>query len=318
MTADKSPDLLGCGESQPTPVPKPADEFPVVDGQAPKSGFGHSNVRFRKEIVDFGQQIRLGHVEHFNGLLPTRQWAIAQVTRPALVGNVPSMELGWRDRLRDAMSKKGFNMKSLSKAARLGDTYVRDILVRDREPSLSNAQRLCATLDIPVTKIFGNEWDGAEDDAAEPETALPAPAVEGFIPVGRFDASFSMGPGSLITDDPEPLGYWIFEEQWLRALSTVAPNSLAVVKVDGDSMSPTLFGGDLVLIDRSKTKPNAEGIYAIRVGDIAWVKRISINLKSKKVRVLSDNPLVPKQPEMDEEELSIIGRVVALVARKMP
>lgn len=234
-----------------------------------------------------------------------------------LVGNVPLMESGWRDRLRDAMSKKGFNMKSLSKAAHLGDTYVRDILVRDREPSLSKAQKLCSTLDVPLTKIFGSVWDGLEDEPAEIEAA-PLPSVDGFIPVGRFDALFSMGPGSLIADEPEPLGYWIFEEQWLRALSTVSPERLAVVKVDGDSMAPTLFGGDLVLVDRSKVRPNVEGIYAIKVGDIAWVKRISINLKSKKIRVLSDNPLVPKQPEMDEEDLAIIGRVIALVARKVP
>ncbi len=226
------------------------------------------------------------------------------------------MESAWRARLKDQLTRKGFSMKSLSKKAGLGETYVRDLLIREREPSLKIAARLCAELDVPLQAIFGSLWEGVEEDPSQVEP-LPVPHIEGFLPVGRFDASFSMGQGSLIPDDPEPMGYWVFEEQWVRVFSSASPDQLAVVKVDGDSMAPTLQGGDLVLIDRNQAKPNREGIYAITVGDVAWVKRLSLNLKTKRIRVLSDNPLVEKQPEMDEEDLSIIGRVVALVARKV-
>lgn len=239
------------------------------------------------------------------------------MTTPDLVGNVPPMESSWRERLRDEMTKKGFNMKSLSKKAELGDTYVRDLLVRDREPSLKKAMKICGVLDVSLQSIFGAMWDGIEEDLEEQDLPV-TPTLDGFTSVGRFDASFSMGPGSLVSEHPEPLGYWIFESQWLKGLSISASDLLAVVKVDGDSMVPTFYGGDLVLIDRTSTRLNREGIYAIRVGDMAWVKRISLNLKTKKVMVSSDNPLVQKQPEMDEEDLAIIGRVIALVARKVP
>jgi len=316
MSSDKGSDFLGGGEGQPPAVTDAPYELAVIDGKAAEGGFGHPNGGIGEKSVDFLKKISFGHAPEDDGLLPTCQWAIAQVTADPLVGNVPPMDSGWRTLLRAEMTKKGFNMKSLSKKAGLGDTYVRDLLVRDREPSLAKAQKICAVLEIPLAKVFGT-WDGPLDDADD-DDQLPAPSVDGFVPIGRFDASFSMGPGSLIADEPAPLGYWVFEEQWLRALSAVSPDRLAVVKVNGDSMTPTLFGGDLVLIDRSKTRPNFEGIYAIKVGDIAWVKRISVNLKSQKVRVLSDNPLVPKQPEMNEDELSIIGRVIALVARKVP
>jgi phage repressor protein C with HTH and peptisase S24 domain len=148
-------------------------------------------------------------------------------------------------------------------------------------------------------------------------TVNDTPAPDGFTPIGRFDTSFSMGPGSLVVEDPEPLGYWLFESQWLRAISAANSRQLAVVKVDGDSMQPTLMPGDWVLIDRTKIRPTREGIYAIRVGDQAWVKRISLNIKTKQVRILSDNPTTPPQPEMDEEEVAILGRVIALVARRI-
>lgn len=316
MSADEGSDFFDGGEGQPPAIPDATNKFPIVHSQPAERGLGHPNAGNGQKSINFAKNICFGHAPEDDGLLPTCQWAIAQVTARPIMGNVPPMDSGWRDRLREEMSKKGFNMKSLSKKAKLGDTYVRDLLVRDREPSLAKAQKICAALEVPLSKIFG-AWDGSIDDLDE-EECLPVPVVDGYIPVGRYDASFSMGPGSLIADEPEPLGYWVFEEQWLRALSAVSPDRLAVVKVDGDSMTPTLFGGDLVLVDRSKTKPNNEGIYAIKVGDTAWVKRISINLKSQKVRVLSDNPLVPKQPEMREEDLAIIGRVIALVARKIP
>lgn len=222
----------------------------------------------------------------------------------------------WRERLGELVDKAGGNRKSISVAAKLNETYVRDILDKGQTPQLKSAEKLSRGLNASITAWF---LAPSDEDTGDLEAVYAAPAVaEGYIPIGRFDTSFSMGPGSLIEERPVPLGYMVFEEQWVRTLSAVAPAHLAVVKVDGDSMMPTLHAGDLVLIDRTKTKPNREGIYAIRVGDIAWVKRVSINLKTQKIRVLSDNPLIPKQPEMDEDDLAILGRVIALVARKMP
>lgn len=316
MIGDKGHHLPSGRQRQPAAVPQPSDELAVIDGKAPKGGLRHFDARRIQKGFDLSEQISSGHVGKLNGLLPTCQWAIAQVTPGPRVGNVPLMESGWRKKLDEAMVEKGFNKKSLSLAAGLGETYVRDLLLRDRTPGLEKASKLARVLGKPIVDIFGDILEGA--DEADDSCALPAPSVTGFISIGRFDASFSMGPGSLIADHPEPLGYWVFEEQWLRALSSVSPDRLAVVKVDGDSMMPTLHNGDLVLVDRTRTRPNREGIYALQVGDIAWVKRVSVNLKTQKIRVLSDNPLVPKQPEMNEDELIIIGRVIALVARKVP
>jgi hypothetical protein len=141
---------------------------------------------------------------------------------------------------------------------------------------------------------------------------------QSFTPVGRFDASFSMGPGSLIPDMPEPLGYWMLETQWLRTLSKAPQVELAIVRCSNDSMQPTFFDGDWVLIDKTQKRLSREGLYAIRVGDDSWIKRISLNIRTKKIRVLSDNPTTPAQPDVDEEDLCVIGRVVALVARKVP
>lgn len=138
-----------------------------------------------------------------------------------------------------------------------------------------------------------------------------------YTAIGRYDAAFSAGPGSLVEPNPVPLGYYLAETQWLHALTKAAPAQLAIVRVAGDSMVNTLHDGDWVLIDRTQRSISREGIYAIQVLDTAWVKRLSLNLKEKLVRVISDNPVVPMQ-ELPEDELEIVGRVISLVARRMP
>lgn len=145
----------------------------------------------------------------------------------------------------------------------------------------------------------------------------PIEADEGdqIAGVYRYDARLSAGPGSLVNGD-EPLGKMPFEAQWLRSITTASTDFLAVVMVDGDSMEATLSDRDLVLIDRSQNRLGREGIYAIRVGDFCWIKRLSLNLRDRLIRIISDNPLYPSQ-ELPEDEVDIIGRAVCIVARRL-
>lgn len=137
-----------------------------------------------------------------------------------------------------------------------------------------------------------------------------------FASIGVYDARFSAGPGSIVEPGQEPEGYRLFEAQWLRALTSAAPDRLAVVRVDGDSMRETLDDGDFVLIDRSETRIGRQGIYALRVGDSCWVKRLSVSLKDRIVKVISDNPRYPED-QLQEDELELLGRVLMIVARKV-
>ena len=89
------------------------------------------------------------------------------------------------------------------------------------------------------------------------------------------------------------------------------------MRVRGDSMTPTLLDGDWVLVDKAQRRVSQEGIYALRVFEDSWIKRISLNLRDRLVRIISDNPVVPMQ-ELPEAEIDVIGRVISLVSRKMP
>ena len=77
-------------------------------------------------------------------------------------------------------------------------------------------------------------------------------------------------------------------------------------------MEPTLRADDLVLIDRSTHRPDREGIYVMRLGEMLLVKRLQA-IPGDKVRIISDNPAFDSWT-LDltrlVEEVKIYGRVI--------
>src|SRR3546814_20004330 len=68
-----------------------------------------------------------------------------------------------------------------------------------------------------------------------------------MVLVPQYDLGASAGAGSL--DQTErPAGRMAFAEKWLRDMGA-NPAGLSMIRVDGDSMSPTLSHGDEI-IDR--------------------------------------------------------------------
>lgn len=145
---------------------------------------------------------------------------------------------------------------------------------------------------------------------------IEADGIE-YSRIPRFDAALSAGAGSIIDPAAEPIGYHLAESQWLRTVTRSLPDRLAVLRVAGDSMEDTLQDGDWVLIDRSQTRISRDGIYALRVADEGcWVKRLTLNLGDRRVRIISDNPRYPMQ-ELRADDLALIGRVVWIVGRRL-
>ena len=87
----------------------------------------------------------------------------------------------------------------------------------------------------------------------------------------------SAGPGAIVTEE---LGkpYFAFDERWLKALTASAPANLSIVRVEGDSMAPTLNAGDDILVDLGDCAERLrDGIYVLRIDDALVVKRLALN-----------------------------------------
>jgi phage repressor protein C with HTH and peptisase S24 domain len=131
-----------------------------------------------------------------------------------------------------------------------------------------------------------------------------------LISVKRHPVMVSAGPGAIVTEEiGKP--YFAFDERWLKALTPSAPSSLSIVRVDGDSMSPTLNPGDDILVDlEDSTARLRDGIYVLRIDDALVVKRLALNPIAKRVTVQSDNPAYSDWPDCSPGEINCIGRVI--------
>jgi Peptidase S24-like len=135
-------------------------------------------------------------------------------------------------------------------------------------------------------------------------------AVAGLLSVKRHPVMVSAGPGAIVTEE---LGkpYFAFDERWLKALTGSSTESLSIVRVEGDSMAPTLNAGDDILVDLGDvTDRLRDGIYVLRIDDALVVKRIALNPVGRRVTVQSDNPAYPDWPDCTLKDIKPIGRVI--------
>ena len=106
------------------------------------------------------------------------------------------------------------------------------------------------------------------------------------------------------------IGHVGFDARWLRQFGG-GVGRLRFIRVQGDSMLPTLSDGDDVLVDEGDGADRLrDGIYVLRVEDSLMVKRIAINPVARQVTVKSDNPAYPDWNGCDPEGLVIIGRAI--------
>ena len=147
------------------------------------------------------------------------------------------------------------------------------------------------------------------------ETLLGGPADREAIPgslvsVMRHPVAVSAGPGAVVTEEfGKP--YFAFDERWLKALTPTTADNLSIVRVEGDSMAPTLNAGDEILVDLGDCAGRLrDGIYVLRVDDSLVVKRLALHPMGGRVTVQSDNPAYSDWPDCDVDELHCIGRVI--------
>lgn len=128
-----------------------------------------------------------------------------------------------------------------------------------------------------------------------------------FIPM--VEAKLSAGHGSFETSGESERKY-AFRHDFLFRKGSI--KDMVLMRVSGDSMSPSIEDGDIVLIDQSQNQPLPGRIYAVGVEDMVYLKRV--DAAPGKLKLYSDNtfyePLEIITQEQCEENVRIIGRAV--------
>lgn len=152
---------------------------------------------------------------------------------------------------------------------------------------------------------------------AEPIGGIPANNLAAFAAIPLYAATLAAGGGSL-NEDEAVIGQLAFRRDWLRRIG-VAPASAVLARARGESMSPTIRDGDMLLIDRARASPpdklrapkdtRPPYIYALLDPDgAARVKRLEL-VSPGFLAILSDNHEHPPETR-PARDVSIIGKVV--------
>ena len=195
--------------------------------------------------------------------------------------------------------ERGENLAALSRMIGRNAAYIQQYLRKGTPRQLRERERraLARYFRVPESLL-----GGLPDESA-------AGAGE-LVPVLRTAVRASAGPGAL-PDAESARPYFAFDPGWLRSLTGSPVSNLSVIRVEGDSMAPTLNAGDDILVDLTDTADRLrDGIYVLRVDGALLVKRLAIHPVGRRVTVQSDNPAYSDIPDCGLDEIECIGRVI--------
>lgn len=209
-----------------------------------------------------------------------------------------------RTALERLIADRGENYADLSRLIGRNPAYIQQFIKRGTPRKLDEDDRRV------LARYFGVS-EQMLGGAAVPIAAAAArmrslPAV---VAVPRLALGASAGGGTLVEDE-RAAGVMAFDAQWLRHLG-VRPQRVSIIRVDGESMAPTLSDGDDIMVDHDDDALRLrDGVYVLRLDGVLMVKRIAIGPLRGRFSVVSDNVHYPDWADIDPALVDIVGRVV--------
>jgi phage repressor protein C with HTH and peptisase S24 domain len=202
----------------------------------------------------------------------------------------------------------------------LGDEGWDGTPITNRDPQTGHV--LSVNLAGPLPFRPGRSWDSAPSQPPGAREPTPSYGMEPilawehpddlpdgeFVMVPRLDVHLSPGGQveiGLANDNPQ-----VFSAEWVRQ-RRLKPGKLAAMRATGESMEPTVYDGDNLLIDTSQTDVVDGKVYALWYDGGERVRRL-FRLPGGGLRIKSDNPshgTIELGPDYGGH-VRVIGRVV--------
>lgn len=187
-----------------------------------------------------------------------------------------------------SQKKEKVTLEQFGAALGVSKQYVGQI--KNKELNSSQIERLEKFLKVNFTKVNNND------------------CVD--IPV-RGNLSASLGQGIEIVDETQT-GVYSVSRKLMKDVGA-NPHDTDFVPCEGDSMFPTIEGGSLLMVDRSKKEVFDGKIYCVRLNGNLIAKRLQF-IPPNSVKVISDNkekydPFYVDLSKTLDYDFEIIGEV---------
>lgn len=252
----------------------------------------------RQEGVDLCQQL-FHEPKHMGEISPgqvSRRGIFRECRRGRVLCDISLMATAStiqaiRDRIEREMVAKGFSRRSLSSAAGLSQSAVRDVLDRTENPGIGTLQRIAEALELPVDALTGTQ-------ALTP--------ILGNIGAGG-EVIFSVDPDEELNDP----------ELEMVPRPPLVVGRIMALRVVGSSMLPKYEDGEVVYVarDHEGLQPDYIGRYcAVRTVDGGtWLKVLANGSQPNRYTLRSLNA-----PDMENVEVVWASPVLFVMPRQLP
>ncbi len=199
------------------------------------------------------------------------------------------------------IAERGENYADLSRLLKRNPAYIQQFIKRGTPRKLDEEDRRVLARYFGVAEqLLGG---GSVTEPLRRSRVLPA-----VVTIPRLSLGASAGPGTL-DEDERATGAMAFDANWLRHLG-VRAQRVSIIRVDGESMAPTLNDGDEIMVDHDDDGTRLrDGVYVLRLDGVLMVKRIALGPRRGVFSVLSDNAHYPDWIDIDPALVAIVGRV---------
>jgi len=156
-------------------------------------------------------------------------------------------------------------------------------------------------------------WAGVGLDWLIQKKPLTAPIYDGesvketeLVRVPVLEGMAALGAGGIVEDSIK---------EYIHIAKDFSAKEVFAVRAEGASMEPAVCDGDIVLVDSSAKNLSelAEKIIIANIGGTFSVKRLMFS--SDGYFLKSDNPSFQKEPIFLSDEISVLGRVAAILRK---
>lgn len=211
------------------------------------------------------------------------------------------MDMKFNERLESLRVLRSLSKNAFAVKCDIKPTTMLGYLNGTSEPNLEALLKITDTYNVPVGWLAAGEGEpGSGEKKGEEYSYIPLLNVAGSAGTGAF------------VEDEMVLDLVAFRTSWLRSVLRVDPAQLKLIRVQGDSMEPSLSNGDTVLVDLSVDGHLSDGIWVIKMDGVLKIKRVQ-QFPGGKVSIISDNTAYAPI-EIDTTSLppglEFVGRVV--------
>jgi len=218
--------------------------------------------------------------------------------------------LAVRRTLDNLIHARGEDYASISRLLGRNQTYIQQFIKRGVPRKLDEDDRraLARHFEVPEHVLGGPE---ARVGQAVVSRAGHSAAADDYLLIPYLNVGASAGAGAILAGEELAESALAFQSRWVRRMCSGDPQALSVIRVEGDSMSPTLADGDPILVDTADgIERLRDGIYVLRADDALMVKRLTRNPATRGIAIKSDNPAYPSWDDCKLSDVDLIGRVI--------